>query len=390
MKKLFASLFVSLLSVLALAQQLDWNVNMDYVLFNYEYDRSNNLYDESYTLHAARITPELGVLVKQNGGLYHRAMAGIDVFREMGSGEPILNSFKQLLFYYELEAALPSGGRLEAIAGIFPRHFSEGVYIGPFFDDDVLFLDNNLEGFFFKYRNDRFYAEAGLDWPEMTSEANPEMRERFQLLTSGLWNFAGNFNLGWAGSFYHFSTALMYPNVVDNHMFNPWVEWNPKSFFDEVKVGAGMLITYQCNRKVSKIPSFPMGFYSQQMLSKWHLTIDNHFYYGDDLMPFYESSYNGKMYGANLYYGDCAFHTRMDHASWTDFLTLSFTPEFSDFFDLSVAVSFHFGEPSEALGSPLFRGCQQSIALNLNLDAIRQHPSRRGGHRRHMSREFIL
>ena len=387
MKRIVSAIILLALSVSAAAQKFDWNVNFDYLVCNYEYDRSNNIFDQSYTLHAARLSPEIGAFVRQGRNVFHKVRLGIDVFREMGGKNLLPDLLGEVLLYYNLEAKLDNGGTFEAIAGCFPRYFSEGVYIGPFFDDDIIFYDNNIDGFFLKYRNKRFYAEFGLDWMgKIGSDLEPYKRERFQALTTGLWNFAGHFNLGWAGSFYHFATAPELPNVVDNHMFNPWVEWTPESFFDELKVGAGVLLTYQCDRIDNMNIKTPMGFYSQQLFGKWQLFVDNHFYYGDDLMPFYSTTRYGRMYGnEELYRGDLGFHTLRDHPSWADYLTIRYEPKLTNWLNLDIFFTFHFGEPSEELGSPAFRGWQQAIQLRFNLDEIRDefHKYRHHNHYRY-------
>ena len=389
MKKYFWSFVLLFLPAVAGAQHFDYNVNFDYLLSNYEYDRSHNIFDESYTLHAARLTPEIGILAHQGRNMFHRVRVGVDMFKEMGTADKAADILGEVLMYYNLEAVLDNGGKFEAIAGRFPRNFSEGVYIGPFFDDDVIFYDNNIDGFFIKYRTKKLYTEFGLDWMgKFGTEEEPLRRERFQVLATGLWNFAGDFNLGWAGSFYHFATSPALPNVVDNHMFNPWVEWTPKTFFDEVKVGAGVLLTYQCDRVDNMKEETPMGFYSQQLFGKWNLYFDNHFYFGDDLMPFYSRSYRGVMYGDELYRSDLGFHTRQDHPSWADFLTIRYEPEIANWFTLDLFFTFHFGEPSEALGSPFFRGWQQAIQLRFNLDDLRDE-YRKSMPRRHHYRYGI-
>lgn len=383
MKKILCILMLTALSIASAAQHFDYNVNFDYLVSNYEYDRSHNIFDESYTLHAARLTPEIGILAHQGRNMYHRVRCGMDLFKEMGTPGTVKDIPGEVLLYYNLEAVLDNGAKFEAIAGCFPRHFSEGVYIGPFFDDDVIFYDNNIDGFFLKYRTKRFYTEFGLDWMgKLGTEEEPYRRERFQVLATGLWNFAGNFNLGWAGSFYHFAASPALPNVVDNHIFNPWVEWCPKMFFDEMKVGAGMLFTYQCDRADNMNLKMPMGFYSQQLFGKWNLFLDNHFYFGDDLMPFYSASYNGVAYGDELYRSDLGFHTQRNRPSWADFLTVRYEPEIANWFSLDIFFTFHFGEPSEELGSPVFRGWQQAIQLRFNLDDLRDE-YRKSMHRRH-------
>lgn len=387
MKRVAASLFLLSVSLLAGAQKLDWNVNFDYLFRNYEYDRSHNIYDDSYTLHAARLTPEIGVLVPQDKSTFHRLRLGVDILKDMGEGRENVDLFHEMTLYYNFEAALSNGGRFEAVAGCFPRTFPEGEGVGPYFDDDYIFYNNNLEGFFVKYRNKHIFAEFGLDWPGMLGDSeHPLRRERFQCMGALMWNFAGDFNFCCTGSFYHYACSPQAPNVVDNHMLNPWIEWEPFSFLDELRLDLGGIFTYQCDRILREPPVFPMGLYSRQIFGKWGFAIDNYFYWGDDLMPFYSSSYNGVPYN-ELYVGDRGFHTLFDRPSWVDYFHIKYEPDMKScpWLSLSVVLSFHLGEPSAVLDTPVFRGWQQGIELCVNLEALRPHPVAKRTRRTHYS-----
>ena len=393
MKKIATALFLLVLSMSAGAQKFDWNVNFDYIFSNYEYSRSHDAFDRSYTLHAARLTPEAGVLVMQGSNVQHRVRAGVDVFRQMGEGLALPELFGEILLYYDVDAAFRGGRRFEALAGCFSRRFSEADYIGPFFDDDVYFLDNNIEGMLFKYRSRRFYTEISLDWPGMLGDSRqPERRERFQVLSAGRWNFAGDVSFCWTGSFYHYACSPLRPNVVDNHMLYPRLEWAPGTFLDVLSVDLGGIFTYQCDRAAGIHPLFPMGLMSRQKIGKWKVRLDNRFYFGDDLMPLYDTVYGGETYSSGLYFGDLGFHTRQTHPSWADYLDLVYEPRIADWASLRVALSFRFGEPSVALDTPFYRGWQQTVALRINLDALRRAPKAKASKRTpsNNNRHFFL
>ena len=115
MKKNTIAFLLVAFSLPSMAQKLDWNIHYDYLLSNYEYDRSNNIYDDSYTLHAARLSPELGFLVHQGKSVIHKVRTGIDLFKEMGEPVTLANVFGEVLLYYNLEAKLDNGGDLEAV-----------------------------------------------------------------------------------------------------------------------------------------------------------------------------------------------------------------------------------------------------------------------------------
>ena len=387
MKKIASVAFLLLASLFASAQKFDYNVNFDYLLNNCEHGISRYFidgvpyypYQYSHTLHGVRLTPEAGVLLTQTPSLFHRLRVGIDVFKQMGEGRENLGLFREIILYYNIDAMFPGGGRLEGFAGCFPRRFCSGTgYWGPVFDSEYAWLDNNIEGFLVKYsRSSKIRAELVLDWPGMGGDAaSPWRRERFQALTDGSWRFAGDFYLGWTGSFYHFAKAPNLDNVVDNHLLNPRLEWAPFTWLDEFRLELGGIFTYQCDRAVSSSVQFPMGLWSRQTVGKWDVTLSNRFYWGDDLMPLYDGSMSGVPYGRDLYHGAAGFHTLSSVPGWADWLTLAYCPRIAKWLSIDVAFTFHFGTPSGSLGFGVFRGCDQRLGVRVDLDTLRPHPKK--------------
>lgn len=378
MKHRVAFFFLVVFPLSAFAQKFDYNVCAQYYLNNLEYDRSNCVYDASCTVHSIRLTPTVGLLLPQNPNVYHRVMAGIDLLRNMGEAAPVKDMFKEVLLYYNVDAYLKNGGRLEAMAGCFPRSFAGGDYSGPFFDEQRLFYDNNLEGLLVKYRNDRIFAELGLDWMGMFDFAATDRRERFQVLLSGGWNFAGRFFLDWTAVLYHFACSPSHINIVDNWMANPRLRWSPETALDNLDVTLGGLFTYQWDRNVDAEWQAPMGLYMTQSLSKWHVHLDNRFFLGDDLMPFYDRDYEGDPYGSKLYFGDRNFHTLHPGVSWHDRLDVKYSRTISGFVEVSAGFAFRFGTPFPGMQCPVFRGWQQIVSLKLDLSCLRPSPSPAG------------
>lgn len=388
MKRQFAVLLVLCSSLAATAQgpfcsgtqsrkenavEFDWNVDFQYMFNNYEFDRSDDSFDESYTINAAKLSPTAGLLVKQNEHILHRVMLGADIYHNMGEGLPVKDNLRELRAYYHLDSYFKNNGRFQAVAGVYPRSFMEGDWRGPFFDDSVLFTDYNLEGMAFKYRNSTIFAEIGLDWMGMLGDSSaPMRRERFQVLSSGNWNFAGPFHFGWRGSFYHFACSPVCPNVVDNHMLNPFLEWTPDCWFDSASLNLGAVMTYQRDRHNMESHVSPYGFLSQLKLSKCHFGIDNTFYYGNDLQPLFENGYEGIMYGRDLYFGEECFHTPQNQGFSCDQLAIHYSASIGKVADVVVAAIFHFGD--QLADIPAFRGCQQVVYLHVNLEGLRPQP----------------
>ena len=360
--KLIGILFLLLPLLPARAQTFEYGVDFTYFFDNLEYgdgDR-NTGFDPAMTLNAMRLTPEIG-LGLSGGCLSHRLMAGIDVVKDMGSGLKNKELFREITAYYTVDASLRDGrSHLSAVAGIFPRTFSKAPFNPVFFDESVLFYDNNFEGFFFRYDSPRLYADLGLDWTgQYGGGGDPSRRERFMVLSYGRWNFAGPVDLEWTVRMDHFAGSPLRWGVVDNDLLSPMVSWHPdNTALDLVNVSAGGVFSYQYDRRPGNLVTGG-GFLTRQKLEKKHVGIDNIFYAGSDLMPFHD------IYGSDLYLAEDCYHTRCTGTSWCDQLHLYFSPHITDWLALTVAFAFHFGESVD--GSPVLRGWQQMLSLKIDL-----------------------
>jgi len=341
----------------------DWAVGFQYVFDNFEYSKSHEMYDCSDTQHGVRLTPEAGIAIPQGKDVLHRVRVGLDLFKEAGSDLPVGKIFNEVQLYYGVSALLGNGGIFEANAGCFSRKHFDGCYVGPAFDRFYLFSDSNVDGMLFKYRNKNIRAELGLDWlGKFADEENPSRRERFQILTSGDWRFAGPFHLLWTGMFYHYACSLEETGVVDNHLINPMLEWRPNCWLDKLSIQAGGIFTYQWDRSYDDVIRAPMGFYSIQEFTKWQVSIVNRVYYGSDLQYYYDK------YGPSLYPGKRMFHTRRNCASFSDEVALSYFPRITGWLELGVEALFSFGSPDAVLGTKAYRGCRQLVTLKLDLE----------------------
>ena len=357
--------FLLLLSTLSFAQKpsFDWGVGLDYIFDNAEYSRSSEAFDKSGTLHGVRLVPTVGIMLPQGENVTHRVRLGIDLVKYAGEQLSAGSVFNEVTLYYDCSLALSDGGTFEALAGCFPRKYFGGSYRGPVFDGPVLFKDRNVEGMLFKYSNSDLHAELGLDWMgRYGDDAHPARRERFQILTSGDWRFAGPFHLNWVGSFYHYANSPDVYGVVDNHLINPMLEWRPSTALDLLSLSAGGIVTYQCDRAYEDFIRAPGGFYSRQAFEKWHVGIHNSFYCGSDLQPFLAK------YGTELYPGQPMFHTLSARPSCADELAIVFRPCIASWLDLSVAAVFDFGTAYPELGTGFYRGCRQVVLLRIDIE----------------------
>ena len=161
-----------------------YGADFQYYFDNREYDGAGNKFETSGTVHAARLTPTVGVKVA-GGRFTHQLTLGIDVMKNMGEA-PVSESdkdlqniglFREMTFWYGLESRRRSG-KFNLLAGIFPRGNSvfgsgyQGWAEDPvkadqvpslFISDVNQFYDNNIEGLLLKYETRKGYCEAGLD-----------------------------------------------------------------------------------------------------------------------------------------------------------------------------------------------------------------------------------
>lgn len=219
-----------------------YGADFQYYFDNREYDGAGNKFETSGTVHAARLTPTVGVKVA-GGRFTHQLTLGIDVMKNMGEA-PVSESdkdlqniglFREMTFWYGLESRRGSE-KFNLLAGIFPRGNSvfgsgyQGWAEDPvkadqvpslFISDVNQFYDNNIEGLLLKYETRKGYCEAGLDWMGMIGHGR---RERFQIFTYGNYALAGDFlRAGWTATMYHFANTLEYRGVVDNILVSPFV-----------------------------------------------------------------------------------------------------------------------------------------------------------------------
>lgn len=375
MKKFHLSLALLLLAFSSLAGQpkarFIYNVGFEYLFDNTEYDASKGYYENSSTLHALRLSPGVGVRIEQDGGrLTHRLFAGLNIMKNFGSAleaGALINDFEA---WYRLDANLGKG-RLGAVAGCYPRAFSEGYYPETFFSLRKRRLDIIMEGMLFNYRTDRLYAELALDWMGLKG---PDSRERFQILSAGEYIFPYGISAGWAASFFHFACSQTLDNVVDNHMVFAYAKWNPLALFpcldmfQKMEVNLGPVVSYQRDRAAEGSTVFPWGILTEQELRLYNAGIANSFYFGEDLQPYYSVSYKDVMYGSDLYFGNRFYHTHIKGFSFYDRLEAYYEPHITPWLDLRVSLFIHLGNPTRYY--PVFRGWEQTFMLKFNLDRL--------------------
>ena len=335
-----------------------WEYDADFQLIfdNREFAYSQDAVIPSGTLNVLVLAPTVGFSVQQSRTVHHRLMAGVELAHDLGS-QTWGDLPREALLFYDAHVRTRRG-LFEGLAGIFPRRYLEGAYSEAFFSGYFRNTDRNMEGVLLKWRSDRLYAELGCDW---MGQYGYDRRERFQVVSAGSWSVAESFSIGWTGSFYHYACSEVSPNVVDNHLLEPWLklDLSRRTPWEELSLRAGALVGYQRDRVRSSRADVPFGGDLMLTARRWGLTLQNETYLGKSLTPLlggYDLA--GRPYGGELYFCSPAYR------GFYDRLECSWAPRLNRFMTLKLAAKFHFGSEG-------FLGWQQQLYLRVSLDALR-------------------
>ncbi len=273
----------------ASAQKFLWNVDFDFQFDNREY--SGTLVRPT-TLFGCRVAPEVGIGWDNPRKGMNGLMAGLDLTVDFGAKL----TPPELLLYYTYQSP-----RFKAYAGLFPRSKMIGDYSNAFFSDSVRFYDSVLSGLLLNYTDPWGSVEIGCDWNSMYSREN---REKFMLFSAGRFHYKW-FLMGYALQMYHFANSYVEKGVVDNILVSPYVGFDLNSIvpLDTLHVKLAYNQAYQWVRSSGNRPTYPKGGQIDIGIEKWGVGIHNAFYFGENLMPYFEQ------YGHALYWGEDYYRT---------------------------------------------------------------------------------
>lgn len=361
-------------SFVRFAYDVDFEMKFD----NREYGQSP--YSSSMTIFGARLTPSVGMDIKQKNGMRHRLMAGIDIMKDFGAssvpaslpggaeaGETSRsldnwNLFREIIFYYSLRQQLDRTD-FSLTAGIFPRHFSKAAWPTSFFSDAVMFYDTNLEGLLMTFRRPHAYYEVGCDW---TGQIGTARREKFMIFSNGEASLLPYMNIGYFAYMFHFANSGMVKGVVDNALVYPYLSFDFGSFASMQKLGftLGYMQGVQQDRANVGKMIFPKGGELTLDARNWNVGLQYKLFYGNDMMPYYNSTDAGGIaYADRLYWGDPFYRVRADGSSGTyQRLEVYYEPHVADFVGIRAGAVLHFNEG--------FSGWQQIVSITFNLDRL--------------------
>lgn len=339
-----------------------YDLDFQYRFDNREFARSGDAVTPSMTTNAAVLTPMVGFRHQLSRGHSRRVMAGANLTHHMGTATSLKDTPVDLMLFYNSHIGLGAGS-LDSWFGSFPRNSIKGDYGEAFFSDSLKFYDPMVEGMLFSFGSPVFNAELGLDW---MGQKGVEVKERFQIYSSGSWVPLKWLSLGWAASMYHYAGSVMAPGVVDNHLFNPWakLDFSAWSGLQKLYLKAGLLATYQWDRKFDDSVHAPLGGELVFNAQACNFGVKATMYMGQNLLYYYSGhDAAGNKYGNMLYRGS-PFYTGTYGLG-----ELYWRPWSSSALDLLVDFRFH-------VTSEGYAGCQQVLELRWNMEASKARKPR--------------
>lgn len=289
MKKhlLIVILILAGLPVSTTAQELQWNLNMNYFFDNTEFAPSGLSTDQ--TMAGVHFAPEIGMKWDGNHSLY----GGVDLMKKSAS-KSVLDKAKLIAYYqFKNENTLFK-------AGAFPRADLLSDYSTAFFQDSINYYRPVMEGLYLKKGTEKEFFKLWMDWTGLQTNTD---RETFYLGASAYKQIRGPFFADFQSYMFHF--AGMNPinpdiTVCDNLLaqLSVGVKYSNIWVFNNLMASAGVLSGFERDRYDINNYGTPIGAIIRLNADYKGFGTENNLYFGQPRMVLY------RRYGNELYWGN--------------------------------------------------------------------------------------
>lgn len=319
--RLFAILiFISLASIPALGQEVEWSIDASMVSNNREGGNDNYTPDETFMF--TRLAPEVGFSMIDGE---HVLKGGVVWYQPMIDD---LSGYKVLpTLYYRYNR--PDGWHLTV--GMMPRSLLVERPPRYLWSDSLNYVQPNMRGVMAQFIKPTGYAELVVDWRQMQTE---HRREAFSSLLNVDWQVTGTLRLGGHVQYSHLAKSKSHAlgeHVNDDVLINPMIalDFTERTALDSLRLNAGAIATLERDRSDDRWRN-QAGFVTT-VTGRWRwLQLDETLYCGKRLFPLYP------LHGSHLNLGDPYFNNKV--YSRTD-LTAHVVS--NRFVDLNFTVMFH-------------------------------------------------
>lgn len=258
------------------AKKVRFIYNVDFTTYfdNREYHAP---YQTPQTIFNFRLSPEVGVRIRDGIGGKHELIAGVSYTQRLGGNWKDVQ-FDPIAFYHFQYKGFDAG--LGAIP--YTRR------IAPMPDwlmyDSLVYMHPNIQGALLMYQDKRGYVELMCDW---RGAQTAERREMFRIMLDGQYRYkwlivGGLADLNHKAGF----AEPNYEAVMDDAHLNANIGANVSSYtpFDSLTIRAGYIFGWERDRGVNE------NFYNHGLIIElyanwWFLGLKNTFYYGDNQQP---------------------------------------------------------------------------------------------------------
>lgn len=311
------------------AVRLLWDVDFLTDFDNREYHSD---LDNSQTIFGIRLTPTIGLELRDSLSGRHRLMAGASYIQPFGAGWRKAQVQPTVYYRYDYRG-------FAAALGFVPYSQLKAPLPKLLRSDSLAFVYPNIQGALFQYQNHLGYVEALCDWRGMQQAS---VREAFRIIVDGeaRWNIlrAGGFaQLNHLANVAEGGDDVPYPGVADDAIVSPYigVDASHLTVMDSLRFTLGYIFGYQRYRR-EELLNLCHGL-SAQFVMRWRwLELDDQFYFGDNQMPHYSK------FGQLLNQGEKFYQSKIYNSAEIRFRVVRF-----DFAQLYFAwnMIYTYGEP---------------------------------------------
>lgn len=289
------TLFLASLATITYAQKFIYDLDFLFFFDNREY---HTPYNSSQTLLGTRISPEIGLIITPQENQTHKLVGGVQYLQP-------LNKFKNAkiypTIYYEYQTK-----PFKLLFGAIPYTKLTQELPEIYCSDSLSYFYPNIQGALLQYIGKKGFIELYCDWYGLQSI---ETREAFQLMAHGEFRTQYFYTKGYLTLSHLANKAAPTPRlgVSEKLIVNPIVGINFSSLIpiDSLNIQIGYILSYNRERE-THTEILHHGFHADFHIQWRFLSFKNSFFYGQNMMPFYNflgtEFYRGNpFYQSNIY-----------------------------------------------------------------------------------------
>ena len=300
-------------------------------------------YQIPQTIFNFRLSPSIGLRVRDNAAGRHELVAGVRYTQRLGGNWKDVQFDPTAYYHYAYKG-------IDLYMGAIPYQKRLNSLPDWLLYDSISYMHPNIQGAYFSYHDHRGFINAMADWRGAQTATR---REMFRVLIDGEFHYKGlvvgglahlNHTAGTAEN----DTLPLYDDLnLGAHIGFDATQYVP---LDSLAIKVGYIYGFARDR-LHRRTFQPQGFYIELYLNWWFLGLKNTFYYGDNLQPFRSDI------GPLMCQGDPFYQSRLYNR--LDLFLYLYRSSFVDFY---FSYNFHFDNRRIQE--------QQQLIVRFNLDGL--------------------